>query len=44
MIICPECMKVARLPAGGVKELATNILLNQLVDDLILTRGVSEEK
>jgi len=44
MIICPECRKVARLPAGGVKELATNFLLNRLVDDLILTRGVSEEK
>jgi len=41
MIICPECRKVARLPEGGVKEFATNFLLNRLVDDLILTRGVS---
>jgi len=22
--VCPECRKVARLPAGGVKEFATN--------------------
>ena len=37
-IICPECRKEAEVPAGGVKELATNFFINRLVDDLILKK------
>ena len=37
-ILCPECRKEAEVPAGGVKELATNFFINRLVDDLILKK------
>ena len=43
-IICPECRKEAKVPAGGVKELATNFLINRLVDDLILKKKVDGEQ
>ena len=43
-IICPECRKEATVPAGGVKELATNFFINHLVDDLILKRKVDGEQ
>ncbi|XP_065908515.1 tripartite motif-containing protein 2-like [Dysidea avara] len=43
-IICPECRKEAKVPAGGVKEFATNFFINKLVDDLILRRTKSEAK
>ena len=40
-ITCPECDKEAIVPAGGVKEFAANLLINQLVDNLTLTSGIS---
>ena len=43
-IICPECRKEAKVPAGGVKELATNFFINRLVDDLILKKKVDGEQ
>ena len=43
-IICPECRKEAKVPAGGVKELATNFFINRLVDDLILKKKVDGEE
>ena len=43
-IICPECRKEATVPAGGVKELATNFFINRLVDDLILKKKVDGEQ
>ena len=43
-IICPECRKEAKLPAGGVKELATNFFINRLVDDLILKKKIDGEQ
>ena len=43
-IICPECRKEATVPAGGVKELATNFFINHLVDDLILKKKVDGEQ
>ncbi|XP_065892071.1 E3 ubiquitin-protein ligase TRIM45-like [Dysidea avara] len=43
-IICPECRKEAKVPAGGVKEFATNFFINQLVDDLILKKKVAREE
>jgi len=43
-IICPDCKKEARVPAGGVKEFATNFFINRLVDDLILKKKVSESE
>ncbi|XP_065908656.1 tripartite motif-containing protein 2-like [Dysidea avara] len=43
-IICPECRKEAKVPAGGVKEFATNFFINRLVDDLILKKKVTGEE
>ena len=43
-IICPECRKEAKVPAGGVKELAINFFINRLVDDLILKKKVDGEE
>ena len=43
-IICPECRKEAKVPAGGVKEFATNFFINRLVDDLILKKKVAGEE
>ena len=43
-IICPECRKEAKVPVGGVKELATNFFINCLVDDLILKKKVDGEQ
>ena len=43
-IICPECRKESKVPAGGVKELATNFFINRLVDDLILKKKVDGEQ
>ena len=43
-IICPECRREAKVPAGGVKELATNFFINRLVDDLILKKKVDGEQ
>ena len=42
-IICPECRKEAKVPAGGVKELPNNFFINRLVDDLILKKKVDGE-
>ena len=39
-VICPDCKKEARVPAGGVKKFATNFFINRLVDDLILKKKV----
>ena len=41
-IMCPECRKVAIVPAGGVKNLDDNFM-NRLVDELILKRKVGDE-
>ncbi|XP_065907834.1 tripartite motif-containing protein 2-like [Dysidea avara] len=43
-IICPECRKEVKVPAGGVKEFATNFFINRLVDDLILKKKVAGEE
>ena len=43
-IICPECRKEAKVPAGGVKKFTTNFFINQLVDDLILKKKVAGEE
>ena len=43
-IICPECRKEAKVPAGGVKELPNNFFINRLVDDLILKKKVDGEQ
>jgi len=43
-ITCPECRMEIIVPAGGVKELATNFLINRLVDELILKRKVEGEE
>ena len=43
-IICPECRKEAKVPAGGVKEFTTNFFINRLVDDLILKKKVAAEE
>ena len=43
-IICPECRKEAKVPAGGVKELPNNFFINHLVDDLILKKKVDGEQ
>ena len=43
-ITCPECRMEAIVPAGGVKELASNFLINRLVDELILKRKVEGEE
>ena len=43
-IICPECRKEAKVPAGGVKELPKNFFINRLVDDLILKKKVDGEQ
>ncbi|XP_065908832.1 tripartite motif-containing protein 2-like [Dysidea avara] len=43
-IICPECRKEAKVPAGGVKQFATNFFINRLVDDLILKKKVAGEE
>ncbi|XP_065884591.1 tripartite motif-containing protein 2-like [Dysidea avara] len=43
-ITCPECRKEATIPAGGVKELANNFLINRLVDELIRKRKVEGEE
>ena len=43
-IICPECRKEAKVPAGGVKELPNNFFINRLVDDLILKKKVEGEQ
>ena len=42
-ITCPECRKETTVPAGGVKELPNNFLINRLKDDLVLKRK-GEEK
>ena len=42
-ITCPECRKETTLPAGGVKDLPNNFLINRLKDDLVLNRR-DEEK
>jgi len=39
-IICPECRQEAKIPAGGVKELANNFLISHMVDELELQRKV----
>ena len=43
-IICPECRKETKVPAGGVKELPNNFFINRLVDDLILKKKVYGEQ
>ena len=43
-IICPECRKEAKVPAGGVKELPNNFFINRLVDDLILKKKVDGDQ
>ena len=43
-IICPECRKEAKVPAGGVKEFTTNFFINRLVDDLILKKKAAGEE
>ena len=43
-IICPECRKEARVPAGGVKELPNNFFISRLVDDLILKKKVDGDQ
>ncbi|XP_065882502.1 E3 ubiquitin-protein ligase TRIM71-like [Dysidea avara] len=43
-ITCPECRMEVIVPAGGVKELASNFLINRLVDELILKRKVEGEE
>ena len=43
-IFCPECRKEAKVPAGGVKEFATNFFINRLVDDMILKKKVTGEE
>ena len=37
-IPCPECRKEVIVPAGGVKELASNFFINCMVDEFILKR------
>ena len=44
IILCPECRKEAKVPAGGVKELPNNFFINRLVDDLILKKKVDGEQ
>ena len=41
-ITCPECRKVAIVPAGGIQQLPSNFLINRLMDDLILNRKDEE--
>ena len=43
-VTCPECRKVAIVPAGGIEEFKTNFLINRLVDDCILKRKVEGEE
>jgi len=43
-ITCPECRKEAIIPAGGVKELASNFFVNRMVDEFILKRKVDGEE
>jgi len=43
-IICPECRKETKVPAGGVEEFSTNFFINRLVDDLILKKKVAGEE
>ena len=43
-IICPECRKEAKVPAGGVKEMPSNFFIKRLVDDLILKKKVDDEE
>ena len=42
-IICPECRKEAKVPAGGVQYLPTNFFINSLMDKLGLKRKVDNE-
>jgi len=42
-ITCPECRKIAKVPAGGVKEFTNNFFISRLVDDLIVKKKVTEE-
>ena len=41
-ITCPECRQETTLPAGGVKKLPNNFLINRLKDDLVLNRKDEE--
>ena len=43
-IICPECRKEAKVPAGGVKELPNTSFISRLVDDLILKKKIDGEQ
>ncbi|XP_065908129.1 tripartite motif-containing protein 2-like [Dysidea avara] len=43
-ITCPECRQEAVVPAGGVKELASNFFINCMVDELVLQRKVEGEE
>ena len=43
-IICPECKKEAKVPAGGVKSLPDNFFINRLVDELVLKHKVEGEE
>ena len=43
-IICPECRQEAKIPAGGVKELANNFFISRMVDELVLQRKVEGEE
>ena len=43
-IICPECRKEAKVPAGGVKDLPNNFFINRMVDELVLKRKVEGEE
>jgi len=42
-VICPECRQEATIPAGGVKDLPNNFLINRLVDELLLKHKVEGE-
>ena len=37
-ITCPECRKIAEVPAKGVKDFPTNFTLTHLIDDFFLRR------
>jgi len=43
-IICPECRKEAIVPAGGVKDLPNNFIINRLVNELVLKHKVEGEE
>ena len=43
-IMCPECRKEAIVPAGGVKDLPNNFLINRMVDEQALKRKVESKE